>query len=214
MSDNPTTPKLVPSPEFAIVRPHAAGLDIGAEEIFASSPPGEHAETVQRFGTFTADLKALVHWLKDRGVVTVAMESTGVYWIPVYDMLERSGIEVFLVNAHHVKSVTGRKTDLVDCQWIQKLHACGLLMRSFRPHELTVAVRSLFRHRSGLVAEAASSVQRMQKSLTQMNVQLHHAVADITGKTGLAIIDSILKGERSPEKLADLRDRRCKKCAA
>ena len=211
MSDNPTTPKLVPSPEFAIVRPHAAGLDIGAEEIFASSPPGEHAETVQRFGTFTADLKALVHWLKDRGVVTVAMESTGVYWIPVYDMLERSGIEVFLVNAHHVKSVTGRKTDLVDCQWIQKLHACGLLMRSFRPHELTVAVRSLFRHRSGLVAEAASSVQRMQKSLTQMNVQLHHAVADITGKTGLAIIDSILKGERSPEKLADLRDRRCKK---
>jgi hypothetical protein len=133
---------------------------------------------VNKFGTFTADLHALTTWLKERGVKTVAMESTGVYWIPVYDVLERAGLEVFLVNAHHVKSVTGRKSDLLDCQWIQKLHSCGLLTGSFRPDEKTVAVRSLFRHRADLVREAASSVQRMQKAFTQMNVQLHHAVAD------------------------------------
>jgi transposase len=199
-----------PHPEFAIVRPHAAGLDIGAEEIWAASPPGEHPDSVGKFGTFTADLQALVTWLKSRGVHTVAMESTGVYWIPVYDMLERAGLEVFLVNAHHVKSVTGRKTDLLDCQWIQKLHACGLLRGSFRPDERTVATRSLFRHRAELVREAASSVQRMQKALTQMNVQLHHVVTNITGKTGLAIIEAMLSGERNPAVLAKLRDRRCK----
>ena len=207
----PPTPKpLSPHPEFAIVRPHAAGLDIGAEEIWAASPPGEHAHTVNKFGTFTADLHALTAWLKERGVKTVAMESTGVYWIPVYDVLERAGLEVFLVNAHHVKSVTGRKSDLLDCQWIQKLHSCGLLTGSFRPDEKTVAVRSLFRHRADLIREAASSVQRMQKAFTQMNVQLHHAVADITGKTGLLIIEAILAGERNPAVLAMLRDKRCK----
>lgn len=207
----PPTPKpLSPHPEFAIVRQHAAGLDIGAEEIWAASPPGEHAHTVNKFGTFTADLHALTTWLKERGVKTVAMESTGVYWIPVYDVLERAGLEVFLVNAHHVKSVTGRKSDLLDCQWIQKLHSCGLLTGSFRPDEKTVAVRSLFRHRADLVREAASSVQRMQKAFTQMNVQLHHAVADITGKTGLAIIEAILAGQRNPADLAKLRNRRCK----
>lgn len=209
-SPSPTPKPLSPHPEFAIVRPHAAGLDIGAEEIWAASPPGEHAHTVNKFGTFTADLHALTAWLKERGVKTVAMESTGVYWIPVYDVLERSGLEVFLVNAHHVKSVTGRKSDLLDCQWIQKLHSCGLLTGCFRPDEKTVAVRSLFRHRADLVREAASSVQRMQKAFTQMNVQLHHAVADITGKTGLLIIEAILAGERNPAVLAMLRDRRCK----
>jgi transposase len=197
-------------PEFAVVRPHAAGLDIGAEEIWAASPPGEAKETVRKFGTFTADLHALKGWLKERGVITVAMESTGVYWIPVYDVLERAGIEVFLVNARHVKSVTGRKTDLFDCQWLQKLHACGLLRGSFRPDERTVAVRALFRHRADLVSEASSSVLRMQKALTQMNVQLHHVVSDITGKTGLAIIEAIVAGERLPTVLATLRDRRCK----
>lgn len=168
------------------------------------------ANSVHAFGSFTADLHALVAWLKERGVTTVAMESTGVYWIPVYDTLERAGFEVFLVNAHHVKSVTGRKSDLLDCQWIQKLHSCGLLKGSFRPDEKTVSVRSLFRHRADLVREAASSVQRMQKAFTQMNVQLHHAVADITGKTGMAIIEAILKGERRPMHLAKLRDPRCK----
>lgn len=197
-------------PEFAIVRPHAAGLDIGAEEIWAASPPGGHPHTVQQFGTFTADLHTLKSWLKERGVKTVAMESTGVYWIPVYDLLERAGIEVFLVNARHVKSVTGRKTDLLDCQWIQKLHACGLLHGSFRPSQKIVGIRSLFRHRAELVREAAAIVQRMQKALTQMNVQLHHVVTDITGKTGLAIIEAILAGERNPGTLAKLRDRRCK----
>lgn len=216
MSDeiHPPTTCRSPDPEFAIVRPHAAGLDIGAEEIWAASPPGEHAETVREFGTFTADLQSLVQWLKSRGVTTVAMESTGVYWIPVYDLLQRAGFEVFLVNAHHVKSVTGRKTDLYDCQWIQKLHACGLLKGSFRPDDVTVAMRSLFRHRMTLVREGASCIQRMQKALTEMNVQLHHAVTDITGKTGLAIIDAILAGERDPHQLAKLRDRRCKSDAA
>ena len=201
---------LTPEPEFSVIRPHAAGLDIGAEEIWAASPPGHRPDTVATFETFTAGLHALRVWLKERGVTTVAMESTGVYWIPVYDVLERAGFEVFLVNAHHVKSVTGRKTDLLDCQWIQKLHSCGLLKSSFRPDEKTVAVRSLFRHRADLVREAASSVQRMQKAFTQMNVQLHHAVADITGKTGMAIIDAIMNGERRPVELAKLRDRRCK----
>lgn len=207
----PPIPKpLSPHPEFAIVRPHAAGLDIGAEEIWAASPPGEHAQTVSKFGTFTADLHALTAWLKERGVKTVAMESTGVYWIPVYDVLERAGLEVFLVNAHHVKSVTGRKSDLLDCQWLQKLHSCGLLSGCFRPDEKTVAIRSLFRHRADLIREGAASVQRMQKAFTQMNVQLHHAVADITGKTGLLIIEAILAGERNPAVLAMLRDKRCK----
>ena len=126
---------LTPEPEFAVVRPHAAGLDIGAEEIFAAAPPGSHAVTVRAFSSFTADLHALVAWLKERGVRTVAMESTGVYWIPVYDTLEQAGFDVFLVNARHVKSVTGRKSDLLDCQWIQKLHSCGLLTSSFRPNE-------------------------------------------------------------------------------
>lgn len=209
-SKSSTPRSLSPDPEFATVRPNAGGLDIGAEEIWAASPPGGHEKTVAKFGTYTADLQSLVSWLKERGVKTVAMESTGVYWIPVYDTLERAGIEVFLVNAHHVKSVTGRKSDLLDCQWIQKLHSCGLLKGSFRPDEKTVAVRSLFRHRAELVREAASSVQRMQKALTQMNVQLHHAVADITGKTGISIIEAILTGERNPSKLAKLRDRRCK----
>jgi transposase len=207
----PPTPKsLSPHPEFAIVRPHAAGLDIGAEEIWAASPPGEHAHTVNKFGTFTADLHALTAWLKERRIKTVAMESTGVYWIPVYDVLERAGLEVFLVNAYHVKSVTGRKSDLLDCQWIQKLHGCGLLTGSFRPDEKTVAVRSLFRHRADLIREAASSVQRMQKAFTQMNIQLHHAVSDITGKTGMLIIEAILAGERNPAELAKLRDKRCR----
>lgn len=215
MSDSasPTSPvprHLTPEPAFAIMRAHAAGLDIGAEEIWAASPPGERPDSVHAFGSFTADLHALVAWLKERGVTTVAMESTGVYWIPVYDTLERAGFEVFLVNAHHVKSVTGRKSDLLDCQWIQKLHSCGLLKGSFRPDEKIVSVRSLFRHRADLVREAASSVQRMQKAFTQMNVQLHHAVADITGKTGMAIIEAILKGERRPMHLAKLRDPRCK----
>lgn len=197
-------------PEFAIVRAHAAGLDIGAEEIWAASPPGEHPQTVQQFGTFTTDLHALKAWLKERGIKTVAMESTGVYWIPIYDVLDRAGIEVFLVNARHVKSVTGRKTDLLDCQWIQKLHSCGLLHGSFRPSQKIVGVRSLFRHRAELIREAASCVQRMQKALTQMNVQLHHVVTDITGHTGLAIIEAILAGERNPATLAKLRHHRCK----
>ena len=166
MSDtNPAYRHLTPEPEFAVVRPHAAGLDIGAEEIFAAAPPGSHASTVHAFSSFTADLHALVTWLKERGVRTVAMESTVVYYIPVYDIFEQAGFEVFLVNARHVKSVTGRKSDLLDCQWIQKLHSCGLLTSSFRPDQKTVAVRSLFRHRTDLVREAASSVQRMQKHL-------------------------------------------------
>lgn len=207
---SPTPRHLTPESEFAIVRSDAAGLDIGAEEIWAASPPGPRPDTILKCGTFTADLHALVAWLKERGVKTVAMESTGVYWIPVYDILDRAGFEVFLVNAHHVKSVTGRKSDLLDCQWIQKLHSCGLLKGSFRPDEKTVSARSLFRHRADLVREAASSIQRMQKAFTQMNVQLHHAVADITGKTGMAIIEAILKGERRPLHLAKLRDPRCK----
>lgn len=199
------------SPEFSIVRTHAAGLDIGAEEIWAAIPPDRGKQTVRSFGTFTGDLQELLAWLKENRITSVAMESTGVYWIPVYEVLERGDLEVFLVNAQHVKSVTGRKTDVLDCQWIQKLHACGLLNASFRPSDATVVIRGLFRQRAQLVREAASYVQRMQKALTQMNVQLHHVIADISGTTGLDIIDAILCGERDPMTLAKLRNHRCKK---
>lgn len=202
-----SVPQKSPAPTF---NPHAAGIDIGATELYIAVPPESADKPVRCFGTFTEDLIALSDWLKSCGVTSVAMESTGVYWIPVFQMLEDRGFVVFLVNARHVKNVPGRKTDVSDCQWLQYLHSVGLLRGSFRPPQQVCAVRSLVRHRDALIKMAAVHVQHMQKALTQMNLQLHHVISDITGVTGLAIIDAILGGERDTEKLSSFRDKRIK----
>lgn len=188
----------------------AAGIDVGAREIFVAVPPDRCSQSIRSFPTFTQDLYELAGWLKECGVTTVAMESTGVYWIPLYQILDDAGIEVFLVNAHHVKSVPGRKTDVQDCQWLQFLHSVGLLSPSFRPAQDVCAIRTLLRHRQSLVQMASAHIQHMQKALNQMNLQIHHVITDITGKTGLAIIDAILDGERNPYYLAKLRNQRVK----
>ena len=196
-----------------VIEPNAAGLDIGSEEIWAAVAPGRSGETVRKFGTFTPDLNALADWLTTCGVDTVAMESTGVYWIPVYEILEERRIKVQVVNARHVKNVPGRKTDIQDCQWIQGLHSVGLLRGSFRPESDIVALRAYLRHRAGLIEHRAAHIQHMQKALQQMNVLLTQVVSDITGVTGLAIIRAILAGERDPQQLAALRQPGCKRSA-
>lgn len=188
-----------------LVHPHAAGLDIGSAEIWAAVPPHSTAEPVRSFGTTTPDLQALAAWLQECGVDTIAMESTGVYWIPVYEMLEARGLAAFVVNARHLKNVPGRKTDRSDCQWLQELHSVGLLRGSFRPEAEIVALRAYMRHRAELITHRAAHIQHMQKALAQMNVQLSQAVKDITGVTGMAIIRAIVAGERDPRKLAALR---------
>lgn len=185
-----------------VLHPNAAGIDIGAEEIFVAVPADRAAESVQSFGTFTCDLHALADWLEACQIRTVAMESTGVYWIPLYQTLETRGFEVFLVNAQHVKNVPGRKSDVSDCQWIQYLHSVGLLKASFRPPDEICVIRSLWRHRESLVQMAAEHTMHMQKALSQMNLQVHHVLSDITGRSGLAILDAIVAGERDPLMLA------------
>ena len=193
-----------------VIQPNSAGIDIGASEIYVAVPGDRSNEPVRRFDTFTDDLHDAAKWLKECGIESIAMESTGVYWIPVFQILDVYGFEVILVNARHVKNVPGRKTDVQDCQWLQYLHAVGLLKGSFRPGQDVCAVRSLLRHRDNVVKAAASHVQLMHKSLTQMNLQIHNVISDITGSTGTKIIDAILAGERDPYKLADLKDRRIK----
>ena len=194
-----------------VIHPNAAGLDIGSEEIWAAVAPDRTAEPVRKFGTFTPDLHALADWLTACGVDTVAMESTGVFWIPVYEILEARGFQVYVVNARHVKNVPGRKSDIQDCQWLQGLHSVGLLRGSFRPEGEIVALRAYLRHRATLIEHRAAHIQHMQKALQQMNVQLTQAVSDITGVTGLAIIRAIVAGERDPQQLAALRHPGCKK---
>jgi transposase len=188
-----------------VLEPNAAGIDVGAREMYVAIPPDRDPEPVRVFETFTVDLESLVNWLIERGITTVAMESTGVYWIPLFQILEDRGVRACLVNARHMKNVPGRRTDWHECQWLQYLHATGLLRAAFRPEKNVCAVRTLLRHRNELIAMAAQHVQHMQKALTQMNVQLHHVISDITGLTGLAIVDAILAGERDPTKLAELR---------
>jgi transposase len=197
-----------------VIHPHAAGLDIGSEEIWAAVAPGRAPIAVRKFGTYTPDLQALADWLAACGVDTVAMESTGVYWIPVYEILEARGFEPYVVNARHVKNVPGRKSDIQDCQWLQGLHSVGLLRGSFRPPEEIAALRAYLRHRAGLIEHRAAHIQHMQKALAQMNVQLTQAVKDITGVTGLAIIRAIVAGERDPQRLATLRQPGVKKTEA
>jgi transposase len=192
---------------------NAAGVDIGATEIYIAVPGDRDPQPVRCFSTFTEDLHAAAAWLKACHIETVAMESTGVYWIPLFQILEARGFKVLLVNAHHVKNVPGRKSDVSDCQWLQYLHSVGLLRGSFRPEQAVCSVRSILRHRDSLVQMASSHVQHMQKALDQMNLQLHHVISDITGRTGIAILEAILAGERNPHTLAALRDRRIKASA-
>ena len=194
------------------IQPHAAGVDLGSREHWVCGPPLEDGTpNVERFGTTTPELFRLADWLKAQGVKTVAMESTGVYWIPLYEILDSRGFEVLLVNARYISNVPGRKTDMLDCQWIQLLHACGLLRGSFRPSDDICRLRALIRERNTMVDQRSDWVRRMQKALDQMNVCVHHAVSDITGVTGMAIIRAIVDGERDPVALAHLRDARCRK---
>ena len=212
-SRGPRVPrKTNPTPH--LIHSDAAGIDIGATHLYVALPPERCPDPVRVFETFSEDLQALAAWLKEHRITTVAMESTGVYWIPVFQVLETCGIEVYLVNAQHAKNVPGRKTDVSDCQWLQYLHAVGLLRGSFRPPDEICAARTLLRHRGTLVAEAAAHVQHMQKALVQMNVRLQHVLSDLSGTSGLAIIDALLAGERDPAQLAKLRDPHVKASAA
>ena len=175
---------------------HAAGIDIGSESHWVAVPDDRDEKPVREFRSFTQDLHALADWLEACGIETVAMESTGVYWIPLYEILEARGLEVLLVNARHVKGVPGRKSDILDCQWLQQLHTFGLLRGSFRPAAPIAALRSLVRHRDQLVEAAASYVQRMQKAMVLMNLQLHTVISDVTGVTGIVLtkLDGTAKG--------------------
>lgn len=189
---------------------NAAGIDIGSSSHFVSVPEGcGCAASVREFRTFTADLYSLADWLKECGVDTVAMESTGVYWIPVFEVLDARGFKVLLVDPRQTKNVSGRKSDVLDCQWIRQLHTYGLLSGAFRPADQVCVLRSYVRQRTMLVESCATHTQHMQKALHQMNLLLHNVVNDITGVTGMAIIRAILKGERDPAVLASLRHFRC-----
>jgi transposase len=192
------------------VHRHAAAIDIGATLHVAAVSPDCDPEPVRSFGTFTADLHRLADWFAQCGVKTVAMESTGVYWIPIYEILEQRGFAVIVVNARAVKHVPGRKSDVSDAAWLQRLHEYGLLRASFRPKGEIVTLRAYLRQRERLVDYAAAHIQHMQKALTEMNLQLHHVVTDVTGQTGMRIIRAIVAGERDPDRLAAHRDRRCK----
>jgi transposase len=196
--------------ESPLFEPNAAGIDIGAREIFVAVPPDRDTDPVRKCETFTEDLHQMADWLVSCGINTAAMESTGVYWIPVYDVMEQHGIKPCLVNPRNMKNVPGKRTDFHECQWIQYQHSMGLLHSAFRPDGEVCTVRALMRHRNDLVQMASQHVQHMHKALTQMNVQIQHVISDITGLTGLAILDAILAGERDPAVLATLRDPRVK----
>jgi transposase len=193
------------------IQPHAAGVDIGAHEIVACVPGPENSQDVRTFGTYTADLHALAAWFQEQGIRSVAMESTGVYWIPLFETLESSGFHCCLISATAIRRFPGRKSDVIDCQWIQTLHSYGLLAPSFRPEADLVALRTLLRHRAQLIEHRSPHILHMQKALLQMNIQLSQALSDVTGKTGQAIIRAIVAGERDPHKLAALRNYRCQK---
>jgi transposase len=190
------------------INPHAAAVDIGSREHWSAVPPQTDKSSVRRFGAFTADLEAMADWFKECGVTSVAMESTGVYWIPLFQILERRGFKVVLVNARQIKNVSGRKSDVQDCQWIQRLHTYGLLQGSFRPEDPYCVLRTYLRYRDELVSARSTQCQHMQKALLQMNVQLSHVISDLTGVSGMAIIAAILEGKRDPVKLAALVDPR------
>jgi transposase len=188
----------------------AAGIDIGSEFHYVAVPEDRTEQSIRKFGCYTADIEGMAQWLKDCGIKTVAMESTGVYWIPVFQILEANGFKVLLVNARHIKNVPGRKTDVVDSRWIQQLHTYGLLQGSYQPEPVIRKLRTYLRHRETLIRSRGPHIQRMQKCMIQMNIQLHKVISDITGFTGMRIIRSILDGERDPLKLAQLKSSRIK----
>jgi len=204
----PGKPRTSPS-VLERINPNVAGIDCGSAEHFVAVPPDRDPCPVQSFRTVTSDLVRLADWLVACGVMSVAMEATGVYWIPVYDILEARGLNVLLVNARHIKNVPGRKSDVSDCEWLRELHSVGLLRGSFRPTATIVALRTYLRHRQTMIEDASTYIQRMQKALVQMNVQLPLVVTDITGVTGMSILRAIVGGQRDPERLAECRDPRC-----
>jgi transposase len=187
----------------------AAGIDLGSREHFVALP-SDRDQPVRSFGCFTADLNDMARWLLEHRIATVAMEATGVYWVPVYQVLEDAGLDVQLVNARHYSNVPGRKTDVQDCQWLQYLHECGLVRGSFRPKDEICVIRSYQRQRDNWIEESSRHMLRMQKALEQMNIQLHKVIRDITGTTGLTIIKAIVAGERDPKALLEYRSNRCK----
>lgn len=190
---------------------HAAGIDVGASDHWVAVPADRDDQPVRRFGTFTADLYAIAQWLEQCHIQTIVMESTGIYWIPLFEVLETHGFDVKLVDAHYAQQVPGRKTDVHDCQWLQELHSYGLLRGAFRPDDDVCVLRSYLRQREGLIGDTSRAIQHMQKALEQMNVKLTEVVSDITGKTGMTIIRLILAGERDAATLATHRDPRCKR---
>lgn len=189
-----------------VVHPDAAGIDIGGSEHWVAISPERDEQPVRCFDCFTPDLEQMADWLLTHGVRSVAMQSTGVYWIPVMEILQQRGMEVYLVNARHTKNLPGRKSDIAECQWLLKLHTFGLLQNSFQPSDEIRAVRTLWRHRGGLVAQASSTIQRMQKALVEMNIQLSNVLSDLSGVSGMAIVQAILAGKRDPQELAALAD--------
>jgi transposase len=193
------------------INPKAAGVDIGAREIVVCVGGGAEEQLVRSFGTYTVDLRAIVKWLIEHEIESVAMESTGVYWIPLFEELEGQGYHCHLISSRSLRRVPGRKSDVLDCQWIQTLHSYGLLESSFRPEADLVALRTLLRHRAQLIEHRAPHILHMQKALLQMNIQLSQVLSDVTGMTGLAIMRAIVSGERDPYKLAAMRNYRCKK---
>lgn len=203
---NQPVPVVKPSSTLEEINQNAAGIDLGSGEHWVCVPTDRADKNVRRFGCFTPDLIAMANWLKECRINTVAMEATGVSWIPVFQILESKGFEVKLVNAHHVKTVPGRKTDVLDCQWLQKLHTYGLLSGSFRPEDQVCVLRSYIRQRDTLIKSASAHIQRMQKALIQMNLHLHKVISDVTGLTGMKIIKAILAGEQDPQVLASLKD--------
>jgi transposase len=206
--------KIIIDPAWEPVNAHAAGVDIGSRENWVCVPPGVAACNVRKFGTFTADLEATADWLQECGVTSVAMEATGVYWIALFQVLERRGFEVILVNARQTKNVAGRKSDVQDCQWIQRLHTYGLLQASFRPEDPYCVLRTYLRYRDELVGARSTQCQHMQKALQQMNIALTQVLSDVAGVSGLAIIGAIVEGQRDPVKLASLVHRSVRASAA
>ncbi len=195
---------------LSCINQNAAGIDIGSRSHYVAVPTDRDTNPVREFKFFTADLHKLADWLKECKIDTVAMEATGVFWIPAYDVLSSRGFDVYLVNARHIKNVSGRKSDVEDCQWIQQLHSFGLLRKSVIPDGLTLELRHYMRHRDNLIRQAARQLQLIEKGLSQMNLQLQNVVSDIAGKTGMLIIRAICAGERDAKKLAAHRDIRCK----
>lgn len=193
-----------------VLHPDAAGIDIGGQDHWVAISPERDDRPVRCFECFTADLERMADWLRSRGVRSVAMQSTGVYWMPVFEILQQRGMEVYLVNARHTQNLPGRKSDIAECQWLLKLPTFGLLNNSFQPSDAVRAMRTLWRHRGGLVAQASSAIQRMQKTLIEMNIQLSNVLSDLSGVSGMAILEAILAGERTPQKLAALADRQVK----